>query len=119
MKKRKTIAVLVGTTDGFFHNKNLSGIRGLTSLPNLKTLDISYCPNNSFLWLREFRSLETLRIQHSDYVDFYAYYDLMQCEKLHTVVISKEDTQTEQALRGLIQDFRPDIEIKYWEDNNN
>lgn len=26
MKKRKTIAVLVGTTDGFFHSKNLTGI---------------------------------------------------------------------------------------------
>ena len=99
-------------------NKKLtfSGIKKLTKLSNLRELDISYCPVKDFVWLRDFKRLETLRIEHSDYIDFYTYYDLASCDALQTVVISKEDTKTEEALRCMIRDCKSDIEIVYWED---
>ena len=102
-------------------NKKLSfsGIKTLTKLSNLRELDISYCPVKDFVWLRDFRRLETLRIEHSDYIDFYTYYDLASCCALQTVVISKEDTKTEEALRAMIRDCKSDIEIVYWEDYKN
>ena len=102
-------------------NKKLtfSGIKTLTKLSNLRELDISYCPVKDFVWLRDFRRLETLRIEHSDYINFYTYYDLASCYTLQTVVISKEDTKTEEALRCMIRDCKSDIEIVYWENYKN
>ncbi len=102
-------------------NKKLrfSGIKKLTNLSHLKELDISYCPVEDFEWIRDFKSLETLRIEHSEFIDFYAYYDLAASETLQTVIISKEDTDTEEALRAMIRDCKSDIEIVYWEDYKN
>ncbi|MBR6039515.1 MAG: leucine-rich repeat domain-containing protein [Clostridia bacterium] len=99
-------------------NKKLrfSGIKKLTNLSHLKELDISYCPVEDFEWIRDFKSLETLRIEYSEFIDFYAYYDLAASETLQTVVISREDTDTEEALRAMIRDCKSDIEIVYWED---
>ena len=97
-------------------NRKVKGLKKLTALSKLKTLDISYCPNDSFIWIKDFKKLETLRIEYSDYIDYYAYYDLMQSKTLRTVVISKKDKKTETALKDMIKDFHPDIEIAYWED---
>lgn len=102
-------------------NKKLkfSGIKRLTSLSHLKELDISYCPVEDFVWVQDFKRLQTLRIEYSDYIDFYTYYDLAASDTLQTVVISKKDTKTEEALRAMIQDCKSDIEIVYWEDYKN
>ena len=99
-------------------NKKLrfSGIKELTNLSHLLELDISYCPVEDFLWIKDFKRLETLRIEYSDFIDPDAYYDLAASETLQTVVISKEDTQTEAALRAMIKDRKSDIEIVYWEE---
>ena len=40
----------------------------------------------------------------------------MQSKTLRTVVISKKDKKAETALKDMIKDFHPDIEIAYWED---
>ena len=68
------------------------------------------------LCFSDFKALKTLRLEHSDYVDFYYYYDLANCESLETIVISEKDTDIESALWGMITDTgRGDIEIVYWE----
>lgn len=95
---------------------SFSGIKKLTALPNLKELDISYCPVEDFLWVQNFKRLETLRIEFSDYIDYYTYYDLMGCQTLRKVVISKEDKQTETAIKDMISIYQPDIELVYWEE---
>ena len=97
-------------------NRELQGIEKLSALSGLLTLDISYCPVKDFLWVGDFKKLETLRIEYSDYLDFYTYYDLSACKTLKTIVISKQDNDVEKALKGMIADIRPDIGIRYWED---
>ena len=96
-----------------------SGIKRLTGLPHLRELDISYCPVEDFVWVQDFKRLETLRIENSDYIDFYTYYDLASCDTLRTVVISKNDKDTEKALKAMVQDTGADIEIVYWEEYKN
>ena len=88
-------------------------------LSRLKELDISYCPVEDFVWVQDFKRLQTLRIEYSDYIDFYTYYDLAASDTLQTVVISKNDTKTEEALRAMIRDCKSDIEIVYWENYKN
>ncbi len=98
-------------------NKKLkfSGIKKLTKLSHLKELNVSYCPIEDFEWVQDFKRLETLRIEKVDYIDYGAYFDLMYCSTLQTIVISKEDTQAEIALEDMVSFYRPDIEIVYGE----
>ncbi len=94
----------------------ISDIRELALLPNLKELDISCCQIRDFTCFRNFQELKTIRLEYSEYVDFYFYYDLAQCETLRKIIISEEDKEIEKALKGMIADTgRSDIEIVYWE----
>ncbi len=96
--------------------RKITRIDSLADLPYLKELDVSYCPLKDLLCFSDFKALKTLRLEHSDYVDFYYYYDLANCESLETIVISEKDTDIESALWGMITDMgRGDIEIVYWE----
>ena len=96
--------------------RKITRIDSLADLPYLKELDVSYCPLKDLLCFSDFKALKTLRLEHSDYVDFYYYYDLANCESLETIVISEKDTDIESALWGMITDTgRGDIEIVYWE----
>ena len=96
--------------------RRVTSVKSLGALPRLKELDISYCPIKDYTVFRNFGMLKTLRIYCTEFVDYYFYYDLAQCEPLEKIVISKEDTEIENALYGMIIDLRPDIEIVYWED---
>lgn len=97
--------------------KRVTKVNALAKLPYLKELDIGYCPVKDFLCFRDFKALKTLRIEFTDFVDYYFYYDLAQCETLEKIVISKNDTDIECAIRGMIQDMALDnLEIVYWED---
>lgn len=97
-------------------NKKVKGLKALTALSNLKTLDISYCPNDGFGWIKDFKKLETLRIEYSAYINHDAYADLRLCKTLKKVVISKQDKKTETAIKDMIKDYKSKIEIAYWED---
>lgn len=111
LSKIKTLEVLhIGG------NKKVTGLKKLTALSNLKTLDISYCPNDGFEWIKDFKKLETLRIEYSDYIDHDAYEDLRLCKTLQKVVISKQDKKTETAIKDMIKKYKSKIEIAYWED---
>lgn len=96
--------------------RKITKIDALAKLPHLEELDVSYCPLKDLTFLYEFKELKTLRLEHSEYVDFYYYYDLGQSESLETVVISKQDTEIEKAIRAYIRDSGSDLEIVYWED---
>ena len=97
-------------------NRKLSGFTELNTLPNLKWLDISYLPVKDFSWVKGFKRLETLRIVKTEYLgEDYYYHELANCKTLKTIYIAPDDTEIEWALRDMIYDMRPDIELLYYE----
>ena len=97
-------------------NRQLYGFEALNTLPYLRELNLGYCPVKDLEWVKHFESLETLIIAYTEYIDSDAYAALAKCSSLKKVIVSKDDREIEKALRNMIRDLRPDIEIVYYED---
>lgn len=97
-------------------NKEMKYGQNLTVQPNLKELNISYCPIKDFKWLSKFTKLETLvlsKIERGNIsVDYEVYKGLAECKSLRTIMIEDNDKTIEQKLKRLIEEYNLEIKIK-------